>query len=337
MTRTPTATIHDEMRLDQIAEHLGIAERFGNPKFRQAVIAACVARMRPILDRYVKCTGEESTAALARHFCVTFEEVHGPDDVAEIEEKYLQKKREIGFARLRDELLQPGVDALLFQRINAQLHDSDKWVAVINLQQTRAKSYWNRCHELAHRIAEPPQLLLPFRRHRFEGLNPVESLVDAVAAEIAFYPPAFRPLVRSFARDGERLTFSTIEKIRARYAPSASILATLKAVTKHWPGPAAALTAEFRGRKNEPRKDVALRVTVQAYSDLADGAGLKFFPNMRVPDESPIQHTFKTKVDSEQNENLGEWTTSQGGGLPAIEVFTSAKDFGKSVYVLMSS
>ena len=76
----------------------------------------------------------------------------------------------------------------------------DRWVAVLNLQDTAAKAYWNRFHELAHRIAEPPQGILPFRRHQFEASNPVEALIDSVAAEFAFYGPAFRPIVQRLAK-----------------------------------------------------------------------------------------------------------------------------------------
>jgi hypothetical protein len=336
MSGTRAAKDHDVMRLDQIASHLGIAERHGAPEFREAVVQACLGRIQPILQRRPQSNGEGAIAALAHHFCVIFEEVRGPGDVAIIEDKYLRKRREIGFARLRDELRQPGVDALLFQRLNAAPNDADRWVAVINLQETRTKSYWNRCHELAHRIAEPPQLLLPFRRHRFEAANPVESLVDLVAAEIGYYAEWFRPLVASAARR-ETLTFGLVERLRNQFAPSGSILATMKAVTKHWPRPAVALTARVDGRKNARHVDRALRVTVQAYSSLAKGAGLSFFPNMRVPESSPIQRTFRSGANVDEKENLGEWTTSTGGALQAIDVFTSARDFGQSVYVLISA
>ena len=122
---------------------------------------------------------------------------------------------------------------------------------------TAAKAYWNRFHELAHRIAEPPQGILPFRRHQFEQRNPVEALIDSVAAEFAFYGPAFRPIVQRLAKRN-KLDFNVVGAIQANYVPSASLLSTIKATVKYWPRPAAALTAEFRGRLNAPDVDQAL-------------------------------------------------------------------------------
>ncbi len=261
--------------------------------------------------------------------------MHGPADVAELEDRYLKGKREIGFAQLRGELDQPGVDALLFQRMHAGPRDPDRWVAVLNLQETRAKAYWNRFHEMIHRIGEPPQRILPFRRHQFEATNPVEALVDSVAAEVAFYGLAFRPIVERFARRN-KLGFDVVDAIRASYAPTASLLATTKAVVKYWPQPAAALTAEFRGRVNAPRTDQALRVTIQGYSGTVDLADLAFFRNMRVPTGTPIDMAYRTGIAQDETEHLGDWGTSTGEYLTPIDVYTSARRIGKQVYALVS-
>ena len=79
----------------------------------------------------------------------------------------------------------------------------------------------------------------------------MEQLIDSVAAEFAFYRPAFYPVVMRFAKR-HRLNFDTVQAIQATLAPSASLLSTLKAIVKYWPKPAVAFTAEFRGRRNSP-------------------------------------------------------------------------------------
>ena len=214
MVRQHKPTGQDLMRLDAIAKHLKIKSRYPQPTFTADVTAACMARIAPVVDKLLPCTGEQIALGLGDHLCLTFEEVHGPHDVVELEDRYLKGKKEIGFAQLRGELDHPGVDALLFERMNAKERDPDRWVAVLNLQETAAKAYWNRFHELSHRIAEPPQGILPFRRHQFEAANPVESLIDAVASEFAFYGPAFRPLVERYAKKNQ-LGFNVIEAIRA--------------------------------------------------------------------------------------------------------------------------
>ena len=250
MARQRKATTHELLRLDAIAKHLGVKSRYSQPTFGSDVAAACLSRIKPVIQKLLPCTGEEIALGLADHLCVAFEEVHGPSDVDELEDRYLKGKKEIGFAQLRNELDQPGVDALLFQRMHASDLDRDHWVAVLNLQNTSSKAYWNRFHELAHRIAEPPQLILPFRRHQFEASNPIEALIDSVAAEFAFYAPAVRPTIDRLSQRTRLLDFDVLESFRAAYAPTASILATMKAIVKSWPRPAVALTAEIRGRKS---------------------------------------------------------------------------------------
>lgn len=255
-------TVQDLLRLDAIAKHLKIKSRYEEPTFAADVRAACLARITPTLKEHGPLTGEDIAQCLGDELFLTFEEVHGPHDVTKLEDHYLKGKKEIGFAQLRDELDNPGTDALLFQRMNAAPGAPDSWVAVLNLQEGRSKAYWNKFHELSHRIAEPPQKILPFRRHQFEASNPIEALVDSVASDFAFYEPVFRPLVQTYAKTC-RLSFETIEQIRNQYARTASLLATMKAVVNYWPRPAASLTAEFRGRRNSPNTDIALRVSPQ--------------------------------------------------------------------------
>jgi len=334
--RRSQPTDQDFMRLDSIAKHLKVKSRYPHASFTNEVIEACLSRIAPVVDKLLPCTGEEVAIGLGEHLCLKFEEVHGPDDVGDLEHRYLKTKKEIGFAQLRDELARPGVDALLFERMHANERDPDRWVAVLNLQESKSKAYWNRFHELSHRIAEPPQGVLPFRRHQFEASNPVEALVDAVAAEFAFYEPAFRPIVKQSAKCNQ-LTFFVIDAIRQQYAPTASLLATMKAIVKYWPHPAAVIVAEIGGRVRAPEVDRALRVAPQGYNDAALKAQLTFIPNMRVPQGSPIDVTFQGGMDQDGGERLGDWRTSQGKRLTTMEVHTSARRIGKRVYAVVSS
>jgi hypothetical protein len=336
MARSRIPTTEDFLRLDAIAKHLKVRSRFPDPRFTQDVIKACLARVAPVIDKLLPCTGEQIALGLSQHLCVKFEEVRGGDDIDQIKKRYLMGKKEIGFAQLDDELERPGVDALLFQRMNAEDGDCDRWVAVLNLQDSDARAYWNRFHEIIHRVAEPPQGILPLHRHQFDAKNPVESLIDAAAAEIAFYGPAFRPIVLGYALSSV-LNFDVIDGIREEYAPSASLLSTLNVVVRHWPTPAAALTAEIRGRLYSPGTDRALRIMPQGYSDHASKIGLTLIPNMRVPLDSPIVETFQTGVSKSAVEHLGNWKTSEGKRLARVDVHTSARRVGERVYALLAA
>jgi len=329
------ATTHELMRLDAIAQHLKVKSRYPKEGFTEAVINACLDRIAPVVDKLLPCSGEQIALGLGKHLHLTFEEVRGTADVGDLLKRYLKGKKEIGFAQLPDELARPGVDALLFERMNAQERDPDRWVAVLNLQDSDAKGYWNRFHELSHRIAEPPQGILPFRRHQFEARNPVEALMDAIAAEFGFYEPAFRPLVEQCAKRS-RLNFSIADSLRRQFAPTASLLSTIKAIVKFWPEPAAVIVAEYRGRVGAQHVDQALRVAPQGHNSAANGSGLKFIPNMRVPQGSPIDVAYETGIDQNEFERLGDWSTSQGTRLTSLNVHTAAKRTGNRVYALVS-
>ena len=315
---------------------MSYSEDGANPASRLTPCKPASVGSRPIIKKANPKTGEEIATVLAAHFSVHFEEVRGPVDIDLLENNYLRQKRELGFGRLREELEDPHVDALLFRRMRAQPHDPDKWVAVLNLQLTDAKAYWDRFHEITHRAAEPAQRVLPFRRHRVERTNPVERLIDTIAGEFAFYAPLFQPLV-NVAQENHRLTFATVKNLQDAYAPSSSLLAATNAVVRYWPAPAMVVTASMNGRKSDPKKDRALRVTMQTRSSAAKEVRLSCFPNMRVPMSSPIFVAFAEKRNVEGLENLGAWTTSSGNSLPTIQVFTSAICLGKVIYALISA
>lgn len=325
----------DRMRLDAIAEHLRLTSRFGDPEFTSDVRAACLKKVNTVLKNAKPSDGEEVVHALADSHSVQFEEVRDDDDIRHLEGKYLREKRELGFGQLRMELAEPGVDALLFKRLNAKEHESDKWVAVLNLQDSSSRAHWSRSHELIHRIAEPPQQILPLRRHRNEALNPVERLIDTVAADVAFYPPLFGKLVQSMAQS-HPLTFDAVKSIMDQYAPSASLLSVANATVKHWPTPAMMLVGAYRGRKGRPNIDKALRVEIQARNNLARSTGLIVHKNMRPPFSSPLSASFVDQRPRTEYENLHNWSTSRGDVLPTRGVLTCALPMGQVIYGLLS-
>ena len=240
MTNLNNPTAGELMQLDGIVEHLGIGKRWLGPNMISEVIKACMNRASNIIDRITISRGKLVAERLANHYHVRFEEVNTAADIDALENKYLRRMKEIGFAQLRDELSNPKLDALLFQRIHAHEDAPDRWVAVLNLLFTHDRAYWDRFHELSHRIAEPQQQLLPFRREHAEKRGAVEALIDTIAGELAFHRRLFRPMVQS--RAGNLLTIDLIRALRARFAPTASLLAVMNATVKLWPEPAMAFT-----------------------------------------------------------------------------------------------
>ncbi|MDE0855695.1 MAG: hypothetical protein OSA97_14860, partial [Nevskia sp.] len=96
------------------------------------------------------------------------------------------------------------------------------------------------------------------------------------------------------------------------------------------------LKATVGGRRGKPDCDVALRVEVESFSPSAEVSGIRFFPNMRVPMTSPIFDTYRAGYGVMGYEELSEWTTSRGDGLPSRRAFTSGLHLRTFVYGLVS-
>src|SRR5262245_10423861 len=144
-------TLDDEQRLLAMREHLNVRARPPDKVFEAEVVDAAIRKVQPLVDLYAHCQGEQIIASIARQLGVQFEEVRSQADIQQLEKKYLEGQKELGFGLLAHELANPEVDALLFERINAIAGAPDQWVAVLNLLKTQARAYWSRPHELIHR------------------------------------------------------------------------------------------------------------------------------------------------------------------------------------------
>jgi hypothetical protein len=328
-----------EQKLDQrhrllaMRDYLSVRSLPEDKEFEVEVVAACVRKVQPVIESLAHSTGERIIAAIAKDVGIRFEEVKTLADIDTLEQKYLVEKREIGFGLLAQELADPTVDALLFQRMNVDPTSSDRWIAVLNLQQTQARAYWSRPHEIVHRLAEPPQRRLPFFRHRSDSENRLERIIDKGAAELAFPKSVFGRRVQRLR--GLQLNWDLVELAREQFAPTSSVMASSKAFIAQWAQPAFLLSAGVRGRR-QSNTDVALRVSVEGFSPTAKTTDVRFFPNMRVPSTSPISHASETGQSITDFESLKRWTTSTGESLPDCRVLTSAIRRGSVVYALMS-
>lgn len=316
-----------ENRLLGIRENLDVSSKVNDPKFTEEVVAKSFDKIRSIHDG-TSIDGEGFIKNVASNLKLEFEEVRSAEDIAHLQKFYLAQK-EIAFGQLQLEFQGGDVDALTIKR----KHKPGHYVAVLNLQDTSSRGYWNKAHEIAHRVIEPPQLEM-FHRHRGEQTNPVESLVDVVASEIAYYSPTFRPLVESFSNSP--LSWSVVEEIRQLYSPTASLMATTKAVIKHWPYPVFLIEGSYRGRKGKPHLDIALRSKVLDRNEKASNTRIVFFSNMRVPETSPLSLAFHSASKVDNFELLSKWTTSTGKSLPSRYAMSSVRPYDRGVLALVS-
>ncbi len=323
------------LRLDGIAQNLGIGKHWKGPPFEELAIAACVERVRKAIDLSCLTQSEDVAQEIAKCHQVRFAEIKNDSDLIELERFYLYEQKELSFGLLRDEIMNPRVDALLIQRKKAELDAPDRWIAVLNSLRTTDRAFWNKFHELGHRVSESPQMILPLtvRRETSDNHNTLERLIDRIAGEIAFLPELVEVPLKELTRSG--ISFQAVETFRMTIAPTASLLSTMNAVIKRCTQSALAFYAEIRPRASGDIESIDLRITPQGRSYSAVHDNLCFFYNMRVPHESSVWQTFQDGIPRTELESMTCWKTSDGSRLKWNKSVISTVRVGRVVYSTM--
>jgi hypothetical protein len=97
-----------------------------------------------------------------------------------------------------------------------------------------ARRYFTKWHEIAHRMTTHCFPADPIFR---SDEDPIETLMDAIASELAFYEPFLEPALQEVLANANWLTFEMIESIIERVFPEASFQATLFASMRVLPTP----------------------------------------------------------------------------------------------------
>ena len=325
-----------ELELKRVAEELRLGPT-GN--FEDVIVEHCLTRLRA----WVAVHGTPRTLSeLANEFAASLDmrvtEVRTEDDIdAVLEEVAPVQKAVIGDLKAE---FGGDTDAVTVRRLNPNPWDRKYW-AIINCQGWHEyRRYYTKWHEIVHRLLDGQQLAFAFRRTKENRPEPGEALVDRVAATLAFYPDMFEPVVReAFAREG-RLTFDVIDNVRERIAPDASREATANACLRHVPSPVWFLQSRMGLKASEVRKlnnpqmsffpeespEAKLRVRIGSYSPSAEELGIRFHPNMRVPESSIVTLGFNDAWGDPQQgtETLDAWETSSGGPIGYGEIHLEA-------------
>ena len=329
-----------ESELRRVAEELHLGPT-GN--FEDTIIEHCLGRLRS----WVAAHGRPETLSdLADEFAASLNmriaEVRDEDDIDAVVEEVAPVQKAV-IAELKTEF-GGDTDAITVRRLDPKPWDREYW-AIINCQGWHEyRRYWSKWHEIVHRLLDGQQLAFAFRRTREHRPEPAEALVDRVAAALAFYPDMFEPIVmEEYAREG-RLTFDVIDSVRERIAPDASREAAANACLKHIPSPVwflqcrVGLKASEMRRLNNPQMsffpeeppEAKLRVRHGSSSPSAEGLGIRFHPNMRVPGSSIVTLGFHDEwgEPKQGTEALDAWETSSGGPIGYGEIHFEAMKIG---------
>jgi hypothetical protein len=324
----------------KLAVDLGLSAS-GSPC--QEILKFVSSRIKRISKKFHCKTLNDLLIATAAEIDTTFEEIHSDEDLRRIRASYLDR-RETAFANLEAELQGTEDYGITIRRMNREQWEP-LFVSVIDCRGEKIfRRYFTKWHELAHLLTLTPQMRLVFRRSHSAsiGRDPEEVLMDVIAGEAGFHPD-FLP-----GKLEGGISFDTILRIRDECCPDASVQAATIGIAKALPVPCILLEASMALRKQERAASLqfgmglgetlptpTLRAVRASVNRAARDAGICFYRNWRVPSESVISRVFVDGGDSEADEDLSWWVTSDGGSLNPCPVRVKAKKAWDSVQALI--
>jgi hypothetical protein len=210
-----------------------------------------VVHCRRLVDSWVTQAGGLGPGGIAdiaafetlitKKLSMVVEEIRSEDDFDRLTDHYGRQKGDYVFAGLRarfDDLENPAFGVLI-QRNKATTDAPDQYVAVIDARtefsdEKFARRYFTKWHEIAHRMTTHCFPADPIFR---SDEDPIETLMEAIASELAFYEPFLEPALQEVLANANWLTFEMIESIIERVFPEASFQATLFASMRVLPTP----------------------------------------------------------------------------------------------------
>ncbi|MGH7929031.1 MAG: hypothetical protein ACREQV_14680 [Candidatus Binatia bacterium] len=265
---------------------------------------------------------------VANKLAIRFEVVETNEDLARLRREYASQG-EYGMARLAAELESDNCYGGTFALL--QPTKGICYIAVIDCRGNKGhRSYFTKCHEIAHIIVMTDQQLLVFRRTHEEENHPLEDLVDRVASRLGFYRPLLQPYFI-----GEP-SFELIQSIISDLCPEASWESTVRGVISAWPRPATWLRAGLGLKRAEEAAAAQDRFTFKpdpkrklrisdppAVSEVASPK-FSFHQNMRIPERSIITAVFRGAPAADATEDLSWWDVS-GRHLPQLPIKVTAR------------
>jgi hypothetical protein len=279
-------------------------------------------------------------------------EIHNDAELHQFVQHYAGEKREVVIACLPNEFA-GDCCGILFELRNECRNGERCYVAFVDCRSGKgARRFFTRWHEIAHRLTFYDQHEMVFRRTTIPEIqrDPIERLMDMIAAELGFFEPLFGPVLRKIVGGGD-LTFEAIEMIRSQFCPDASLEATSNACVNSMSRPILILEASLAHKKAE--RDVIklsqslgidspvirkeLRVQRVNGNEAARAKKLLIPRTLRVPKSSVIWRCFYAAEFRADNaiEDLSQWSSSKGGQLPARVVSVSVRCFGERAVAII--
>lgn len=213
---------------------------------------------------------------------------------------------------LRHHLDAGGAEGITLRRSGSEPGDRCYLAVVDGRGDKASRAYFTAWHEMAHALLGPEAGARISRvddpAHPGEDRDPIESVVDEVAARLAFYEPLFRPVVDFCLAPAEPLSFAAMDRIRAVAAPEASLYATAIATVRLLDMPVCLVRAQWADGGAEK----ALALDQITWSRAAWSRPVPFGPGLRVPSASVLYQVWGTGAPAESQalEDVRWWGDS---------------------------
>lgn len=307
--------IDRDAEIRRIAEILGVT----GPGLSDKLIATAVAKVARHMERFdiVPATLDDVHAIVLNLTGVKIERVESDSDLKRISQKYAKKQVAAG-VQLEFEFAK-NTEAIVF-RDEASGARRPAFTALVDSRGDRGYRAWfAERHEPAHLLIPDPTGKLAWRRTTTERPEPLEQVVDAIAARIGFWEPIVRPTLEQVIRE-ERSVLAALERARVTLAPNASREASYRAFARLLPFPLTILRSEMASRRADPHNhdgSRCLRATTVIWNDAAERAGIVVWQNFRIPSHSIIHEAHGNKLGGalRSSDDLRSWQTESGRAL----------------------
>jgi hypothetical protein len=329
-------SLDSEDKILAMARGLGVTEEDAV----ENILRFCQERVRAVWRKTkALATIWDLERALCDDLNLTIHEIHNDEELNELSLRYATEAKDPVFGSLAMHL-EGKVCGVLFQLKYVVRNGERCFVAFIDCRgEKNARRFFTRWHEIAHRLTLFEQFEMPFRRTTIPEVqrDPIERLMDMIAADVGFFDPLFQPvLIQAVRLHG--FTFDVVEKVRSEFCPDASFQATLNACAGRMKTPLILIEAALALKKSE-REHAAgtndspdapkpmLRVVVSIPNDAARKQGIYIPKNMRVPEESVIFKSFSQSLSEPEDtfEDPACWSSSDGKHLPSRHVRVHAR------------
>lgn len=321
----------------------------------EQIIAYCQQRIQGWLresDVSVWSVSQLETLVTTR-LRLVFEIIRTDEDLTAVIRKYIGLGEHV-FASLKHQL-DAHTFAALLERRSITAAAIDRYVAVIDARGDKAaRVFFTKWHEIAHLLTLIRQLELPFHRSTTQR-DPLERLMDTIAAEVGFYGPILYPALAAELKASGRLSFALVDRIRQQCFPEASFQATLNACAAKAAVPAVVVEARMAYTKSEskeitspqltlislPKPQAQLRAVTAISNAAARKAGFRIDQNMHVPESSLIYKHFADESlkgsagDCIGTESLGDWRHSDGIAIGAGRIVVETRKVKGSVLAIV--